>query len=175
MGGSLHLDSTPGEGTRVRVVLPFAAAQDEPAEAVASEPEAVETVDEAVLAGARVLLVEDSPTNRMIVETQLRNSGCDVTAANDGREAVTACDGSPFDLILMDCRMPGMDGFEATQAIRSSENTNRNTPIIALTANNMPGDRDRCLAAGMDYFLAKPFTRDELVAAMARELARRVP
>jgi len=172
MGGTLTLTSRPGAGTQVRVVLPFAAS----AGAAAPQPEApAAPPDEAMapsLAGARVLLVEDSPTNQMIVETQLRDSDCRLTSARDGREAVTACARTPFDLILMDCRMPTMDGFEATRIIRDGEDggANTRTPIIALTANNMPGDEERCMAAGMDHFLPKPFTRDALLATMARAL-----
>ncbi|MHA7815808.1 MAG: hybrid sensor histidine kinase/response regulator [Pseudohaliea sp.] len=172
MGGSLELESAPGEGTRVSVALPVAATATGPVDTVAGETEAGEAVEEGALAGARVLLVEDSATNRMLVETQLRGTGCTVTTARDGREAVTACDNETFDLILMDCRMPGMDGFEATGAIRAGAGGNAATPIIALTANNMAGDRDRCLAAGMNRFLAKPFTREALITTMARELAR---
>ncbi|KGE03175.1 multi-sensor hybrid histidine kinase [Pseudohaliea rubra DSM 19751] len=170
MGGSLGLDSTPGEGTQVRITLPFAATEVARESTTEAAPEAPGTVDETALSGARVLLVEDSPTNRMIVETQLRNSGCSVTPASDGQAAVEACERAAFDLILMDCRMPGMDGFEATRAIRGGASANAGTPIIALTANNMPGDRDRCLAAGMDNFLPKPFTRSALISAMAEAL-----
>ncbi len=124
-----------------------------------------------------VLLAEDSSINAEIATTLLHDLGCTVVRTVDGEEAVTRFLQERFDLVLMDCQMPVMDGFEATGRMRQSEaersaaatqSAHRRTPIIALTANSLNGDRERCLAAGMDDHVAKPFRRSQLRAAMAR-------
>jgi CheY-like chemotaxis protein len=121
----------------------------------------------------RILLVEDNPVNREVCLAMLDLLGCHADSAIDGTEAVEAVCRTPFDLILMDCQMPGMNGFDATAAIRRWEATmpdRRRTPIIALTANAMEGDRDRCLAAGMDDYLTKPFSANQLGDILAQWL-----
>jgi CheY-like chemotaxis protein/HPt (histidine-containing phosphotransfer) domain-containing protein len=120
--------------------------------------------------GARVLLVEDNPVNRQFALAVLRSVGAVVQVAVDGSEAVRMASEQEHDLILMDCQMPVMDGYEATRRIRASGNA---TPVIALTANAMEGDRDRCAAAGMDDYLAKPIRPDTLRAAVAAKARRR--
>ena len=117
-----------------------------------------------------VLLAEDSDINAEIATALLHDLGCTVVRADDGEEAVQCFGADRFDLVLMDCQMPGMDGFEATGQIRQIEavRAGRRTPIIALTANSLSGDRERCLAAGMDDHVAKPFRRAQLRTAMAR-------
>jgi signal transduction histidine kinase/ActR/RegA family two-component response regulator len=127
----------------------------------------------AALQGRAVLLVEDNRVNQMLVSAHLKDSGCELVVAGDGREALTACAGRAFDLILMDCRMPVMDGFEATRTIRAGDGPSAAAPIIALTANTMPGDREACLAAGMNDFVAKPFSREQLINAIAQYLSPR--
>jgi signal transduction histidine kinase/DNA-binding response OmpR family regulator len=122
---------------------------------------------------ARVLLAEDNDVNRRLAQRLLERAGCEVEVAGDGRSAVAAFSKSPFDLVLMDCHMPEMDGFEATAEIRRLEGTAARTPIVALTANAMEGDRQRCLAAGMDDYLTKPLRRGELEAAVERWTQRR--
>jgi signal transduction histidine kinase/CheY-like chemotaxis protein len=112
--------------------------------------------------GRRVLLAEDNIVNQKIAQVILEATGVEVVYALTGAEAVAATDNEQFDLILMDCHMPEMDGFEATRLIRSRNSVKR-VPIVALTANAMEGDRDRCLAVGMDDYLSKPFKRDELL------------
>ncbi len=116
--------------------------------------------------GASVLLVEDNPVNQTVARSMLELLGCRTTIASDGREAVDAAAAGSFDLILMDCQMPVMDGYEATRAIRAREAVR--TPIVALTADAMPGTSERCLAEGMDGYLSKPFTLQQL-----RELVER--
>ena len=114
-----------------------------------------------------ILVVEDNATNRALVAHVLGQRRHRVTAVSTGRDAVAATAGRAFDLILMDVQMPGMDGFEATAAIREQElGTGRRTPIVALTAHTMAADRDRCLAAGMDAFVAKPLRPVTLLAAI---------
>ena len=117
-----------------------------------------------------VLLAEDSEINAEIATALLHDLGCTVVRAADGEAAVQCFGADRFDLVLMDCQMPGMDGFEATGQIRGLEagRAGRRTPIIALTANSLSGDRERCLAAGMDDHVAKPFRRAQLRTAMAR-------
>jgi two-component system, sensor histidine kinase and response regulator len=117
--------------------------------------------------GARVLLVEDSPVNLEVCVTILESMGCAVETATNGLHAIDRYAGGQFDLIFMDCQMPEMDGYDATAEIRRLEAvSHRRTPIIALTGNVIEGARERCLAAGMDDYLAKPFTLDQMRAML---------
>ena len=118
------------------------------------------------LAG-RVLLAEDNPVNQQVGEAMLAKLGLAVAFAANGEEAVRLARTETFDLILMDCHMPVMDGYEASTAIRAHATAQR-IPIIALTANVMEGNRERCLAAGMDDFLAKPYSLDQLQEVLRR-------
>ncbi len=118
---------------------------------------------------ADVLLVEDNPINQYVATTMLRKFGCVVHLAENGCEALEAVRERRFDLVLMDCLMPGMDGFEATRLIRRLPHT-AGMPIVALTANATEGYRERCLLAGMDDFLGKPFKLDELRRMLERWL-----
>lgn len=122
---------------------------------------------------ARVLVAEDNAVNQDLIEEALGQLGCRVTLVEDGSGAVQAFQRENFDLVFMDCQMPGMDGFEATEAVRRLEKADSDgsrTPIIALTANAMEGDRNKCLAAGMDDYLAKPFMQADLIAMLSRWL-----
>ena len=112
----------------------------------------------------RVLVAEDNATSQKVIVMRLTRLGCVVDVANDGLEAVGAASTTAYDLILMDCQMPVMDGFEATRAIR--ERGGRRVPVVALTANAMEGERERCLDAGMDDYLAKPMRPADLVAKL---------
>ncbi|MCU0962779.1 MAG: response regulator [Pirellulaceae bacterium] len=121
--------------------------------------------------GRRILLVDDSLMNQKLAATILGNGGYDVVIANDGREAVAAWQRQPVDLILMDIQMPEMDGFEATRLIREQERAaGGHVPIVALTAHALKGDRDQCLQAGMDGYIAKPLRARELLEAVASTL-----
>ena len=116
----------------------------------------------------RVLVVEDNPINQKLITRMLDKLGLSYDVAENGQVAVEAFDVLPYDLVLMDCSMPVMDGFQATRAIRRLEPAGTRTPIIAVTANVMPGDRERCLASGMDDYLPKPITIDGLSATIDR-------
>jgi signal transduction histidine kinase/ligand-binding sensor domain-containing protein/DNA-binding response OmpR family regulator len=122
------------------------------------------------LAG-RVLVVEDQPLNREVAEGMLTALGIEVETADDGRQALEMLATRRFDLVLMDCQMPVMDGFSATAELRRREGTGRRMPVVALTADATSDGRDKCLAAGMDDHLAKPFTRAALHAALSRWLS----
>jgi len=119
-----------------------------------------------------VLLAEDSPVNALVAQAWLQQAGMEVTTVPDGEQAVGLASAGGFDLVLMDCQMPGVDGFEATLRIRQHERLNslQRVPIIALTANVLPGDRERSLRAGMDEHLAKPFNDVALRAVLRRHL-----
>jgi CheY-like chemotaxis protein/HPt (histidine-containing phosphotransfer) domain-containing protein len=118
-----------------------------------------------------VLLVEDNESNRIVAQTHLERFGLQVDMAEDGQQALDRLETGHFDLVMMDCQMPLVDGFAATAALRLRETAGGSRlPVIALTANAMQGDRERCLAAGMDDYLAKPFTGDEMFAVLARWL-----
>jgi CheY-like chemotaxis protein len=114
---------------------------------------------------ARVLLVEDNPVNQLVAKGMLGKLGCDVIVAAHGAEALDQLEGRDFDLVLMDCNMPVMDGYEASRQIRRSGRWPQ-LPIVALTANAMSEERERCRAAGMSDYLAKPFRREELAALL---------
>ena len=124
--------------------------------------------------GPRVLLVEDNPVNQLVARALLERVGCAVDLAGNGEEAVTCAADGEYDLIFMDCQMPVLDGYAATAAIRRREGDARRTPIVAMTANAMPGDRERCLAAGMDDYIAKPIDEARLAEAV-QTWTRRTP
>ena len=126
-------------------------------------------------AGPRILLVEDNAVNREVAVGMLESLGCAAISVETGRLATEAADTAAYDAVLMDCQMPVMDGLTATAQIRRREQQSgaARVPIIALTANAMEGDRERCLAAGMDDFLSKPFTQQQLATLLRRWLALR--
>jgi PAS domain S-box-containing protein len=124
---------------------------------------------------AHVLIAEDNLTNQKVARLLLERLGCRVDTVADGREAVAAAQRSSYDLLFMDCQMPEMDGFEATAAIREAEKgSGRHTVIIALTANALEGEHDRCIAAGMDDYLSKPVRADALASMLKRWLSNPV-
>ncbi|MBL8487897.1 MAG: response regulator [Rhodocyclaceae bacterium] len=169
MGGRIGCDSRPGEGATFWFELPLAAAS-----APAAAPAAGESGGATSLAG-RVLLVEDNAVNSEIALAMLGRMGVAADRAEDGLAALRAVEQTDFDLILMDCQMPNMDGFEATRRMIARERSLglAHTPIVALTANAIRGDREACIAAGMDDYLAKPFLFDALRAALERWLPPR--
>ena len=115
---------------------------------------------------ARILVAEDNPTNRIVILAQLGKLGYHAMAVANGAEAVAAVTNGGYDLVFMDCQMPVMDGFEATRLIRRGSRL----PIVAMTADAMPADRDRCLSEGMDDYLAKPVKLKLLSEVLARWL-----
>jgi PAS domain S-box-containing protein len=175
MGGSLAVTSTVGHGTHFTVTLPLPAATAPtppgPTHDLATIAAGVAARSGPAPRGVRVLVAEDNMINQVVAVSLLAHMGCTVDVAADGLEAVRRWSDGAFDLILMDCQMPEMDGLEATRRIRAAEAGRGRIPIVALTANAMREDRDACLAAGMDDHIAKPVTEESLLAAIA--LARR--
>jgi len=164
MGGNMWVESQVGKGSTFHFTVRFTTA--EPGEEIDQEngKQATVNVD---LTGMEVLLVEDNMFNQAVAMEVLKKQGCRVTVASNGREAVEAFDSQPFDVILMDVQMPEMDGFEATRIIRSKETSGR-IPIIAQTAHAFSEDRDRCIKAGMDEHMTKPFKVAELLTVLDR-------
>jgi two-component system, sensor histidine kinase len=118
-----------------------------------------------------VLVAEDNPFNQELACAMLKNMGLLVVLANNGQEAIDLVKENDFVLVLMDCQMPVVDGYEATIALRQLENDRKHLPIIALTANAMSEDRQKCLDAGMDDFLSKPFTYTQLEVMLKKWIA----
>ena len=118
----------------------------------------------------RILLAEDNPVNQKVARMVLEKLGLEVTVVGNGRDAVTAWKAGGIDLILMDCQMPELDGYEATREIRRAEQGHKAVPIVALTAHAMKGDDDKCRAAGMDDYLTKPLDRTRLIACLEKHL-----
>ncbi|HYL72770.1 MAG TPA: ATP-binding protein, partial [Bryobacteraceae bacterium] len=166
MGGRIWLVSEPGAGSAFHFTAHFRIIQKVHAVKPAQSP-----ISPGVGKQRRVLLAEDNPVNQRVASKLLSKYGFDVTVVSNGREALQAVTDAEdqFDIILMDVQMPEMDGLEAAAAIREAERkTLEHTPIIALTAHAMAGDRDRCLAAGMDGYVSKPIQFEDLLEAMRK-------
>jgi PAS domain S-box-containing protein len=162
LGGKILLESAPGQGSTFTFAASFAIRDDSPAPLAA----AIERAG-AVSRGRSILLVEDNDINQRLAHRLLEKRGHRVTVAANGCEAIEAYLREPFDVILMDVQMPGMDGIEATRHIRQrEESAGGHVPIVALTARVMKDDRAKCLAAGMDAYVAKPIDVDELMEAI---------
>ena len=168
MGGELGVASEPGRGSLFwfRVRLPEARAiVPGPARSAAAAGKAH--------AGRRVLVAEDDKVNAEVTRAMLLSQGIEVVLADDGAQAVNEHGRGRFDLILMDCQMPAMDGFEAARRIRQAESAHgARTPIVALTAHAIAGYRQRCLEVGMDDYLAKPYTAETFGAVLRQWLDR---
>nr|WP_249186958.1 ATP-binding protein [Pseudomonas sp. KB-10] len=166
MGGTLRAESQLGAGSvfTLEIPLPFRPYSEQ---AQNSDSPALGGGD-----GQPVLLVEDNPVNQTVIEAMLRSLGYQVSLVGDGQQAVHSCSQQDYAAILMDCRLPLMDGYEATRQIRQLER-GRQVPIIALTANALQGDREACLQAGMNDYLAKPFKRADLQRILLRWLPAR--
>jgi signal transduction histidine kinase/CheY-like chemotaxis protein len=163
MGGDAGFERRPGGGSIFYFEARLPATDRSPSSPFGHEPLAA-------VRPARILLAEDNDINRLIAVALLRDAGHQVEVASDGRQAVEACLRGDFDLVLMDCQMPNLDGFEATREIRRREGAGRRLPIVALTASSLAGDREKCLEAGMDDHLGKPIDPELLNATLARWL-----
>jgi signal transduction histidine kinase len=171
MGGAIGVQSEPGQGASFWFTVPLPVLSRGPRSADTGPSEKLP------LLSGRILLVEDNLLNQQVAEQLLHSFGLDVVVVAHGADAVAASAGGGFDAVIMDCLMPEMDGFEATRRIRAEEaaasGPGRHVPIIAMTANALVGDRELCMAAGMDDYLPKPFRRQALHALLGRWLSER--
>jgi signal transduction histidine kinase/CheY-like chemotaxis protein len=187
MGGRIRVESEPGKGSTFSFTITVGVARAESlrdgAQAVDTSPAALPAAPEPAPPAPQielapdsgplsVLVAEDNPVNQRITALILEAMGHRFQIAANGREAVDAALAGRFDLVLMDCQMPVMDGYQATAALRAAA-AGRDLPIIALTAQTMPGDRERCLASGMDGYTPKPFGKESLAAEITRVLGAR--
>jgi CheY-like chemotaxis protein/anti-sigma regulatory factor (Ser/Thr protein kinase) len=166
MGGAIGVESVEGKGS----VFWFTLARRRGSRAAVANPDRAQLLpvtQQKRPKGGRVLLVEDNMANQMVATLLLEKLGYLWDVVANGIEALDAIGRASYDIILMDCDMPQMDGFQATQEVRKREQgTGAHVPIIAMTANAMQGDRERCLAAGMDDYMTKPISREDLKAAL---------
>jgi signal transduction histidine kinase/DNA-binding response OmpR family regulator len=170
--GVRRMLTKPVRRAQLRDALLAAVAEVEPAPppSEATEAEAPAAAASEPTSHARILVAEDNPVNQQLARAMLLRLGYQADCVGNGQEAVESVAQLPYDLVLMDCQMPVMDGFEATKAIRAREGSTRHTIVVAVTANAMTGDRERCLEAGMDDYLAKPFRAGDLRRVLGRWL-----
>jgi CheY-like chemotaxis protein len=169
MGGRVGARSRLGSGSTFYLELELAAADGEvELEPVLRRPRSEASASSSSAESARILVAEDEPTNAFLIQEVLEDAGYDVTVVNDGGSALSRLEQQPFDVILMDGRMPDMSGIEVTQQIRQLPDARARVPIIALTADAMAGDRERFISAGMDDYITKPINHDLLFQAIER-------
>ncbi len=165
MGGQIGMHSHSGEGSTFWFWMPYSACE---IPAPAPRADGLGELACGETAKLRILVVDDNLTNRLLIERVLAKLGCECLSATNGREAVDTLGSHAVAAVFMDCQMPVMDGFEATAEIRRREGDSRHTPIIAVTANALDGDREKCLQAGMDEYLSKPVNMASLRALIER-------
>ncbi len=167
MDGTIEVSSKKNEGTSISFILPFIKGEEK------DMPGKIEmSVDPSILNGSRILLVEDNEMNRLVAVTVLEQYGVALTEAVNGEEAINLLKKENFDLVLMDVQMPVMNGIAATHIIR--QQISKTLPIIALTANAIKGENDKCLAAGMNDYVSKPFEEEVLVRAIGALLGKEI-
>jgi PAS domain S-box-containing protein len=167
MGGTIGARSHAGTGSTFWIEIPLSP-EVEADDPVSGPALTHDTTFSPWQAAPLILVAEDSPVNQIVAARTLERCGCRADVAGDGLEAIEMLAQRPYDAVLMDCQMPGMDGYEATRAIRASEPAGQRIPVIAMTAHAMAGDRERCLAAGMDDYITKPMHREQLIEALRR-------
>jgi signal transduction histidine kinase/ActR/RegA family two-component response regulator len=170
MDGTIGATSEPGKGSMFWFELSLPLAESEQPDVLLSEAD----VPRAPVLGSEsppiVLVAEDNPTNQIIAARTLERIGYAAEIVSDGHEALAAVRQATYAAVLMDCQMPGMNGYEATREIRRAENGADHLPIIAMTASTMPGDRENCMAAGMDDYVSKPIRVNQLAEVLARTI-----
>ncbi|MGH1375404.1 MAG: PAS domain S-box protein [Alphaproteobacteria bacterium] len=171
MDGEIHVKSVYGEGSTFWFTMHLPLCSADEVEDETNHENNIST-DELLFKNTQALLVEDNPTNQVIAMEILEQYGCHTTPAGNGREAVERFSKQHFDVIFMDCRMPEMDGYEATKKIRQYEEDRKlsPTPILALTANAIKGDRDKCISVGMDDYISKPIQKAHIGRALLKWL-----
>jgi CheY-like chemotaxis protein len=175
MGSKIHVDSKPGEGSTFWFTCRLQKAQDNTQNAVQVRQTVISFPDHKdMIQGMKILVVEDEAINQMLMTALLTQFGFVVTTVENGKMAVEEAAREEYDLILMDLQMPDMDGFEATRRIKAMTGRPNCPPIIALTAHAMGKDREKCLQAGMDDYLSKPISRDELYQVLIRHLTQKM-
>jgi len=169
MGGTIRVESRPSAGTTFSFAIRLECVSH------ADVPETTKLPEWGSFGPVRILVAEDNDVNQLVMGQYLSNLGIDYDIVENGLQAIEALQDKEYDAILMDCRMPEMDGYEATRKIRAAQTPaqRRQLPILALTADSLQEDRERCLSAGMDDHLSKPIQPEELVQALSLWLPRR--
>ncbi|NNJ96586.1 MAG: response regulator [Gammaproteobacteria bacterium] len=176
MGGEIFAESTLNKGSSFWITLQFETQRTDQYRPV-THPDAIapanEPPHEQIVVNARILLAEDNSINQEVASAMLESAGCEVVVVNNGQQALLALENERFDLVLMDCQMPVMDGFKATKKLRQQAKYSH-IPVIALTADIQQGITQQCQLAGMDDYLSKPFTHDDLIEIVMRWLPKQV-